>query len=125
MKKFMIALLVGMLMCPMVMQAKVYIVKHGNENPNPRPRSLDQNVINVSVNYWTGDLYVSSNNNITDMCITITQNGICFDVAYLSLLAGQTYTTSLASYNLGEYLLTIENSSNQVVDQYIITITDN
>lgn len=125
MKKLMIALLVGMLICPMAMQAKVYNVKHGNENPNPRPRFLDQNVICISVNNWTGDLYVSSNDNITGMCITITKNGVCYDVAYLSLSAGQIYTTSLASYDLGEYMLTIENSSNQVIDQYFVTITDN
>lgn len=121
----MIALLVGMLICPMAMQAKVYIVKHGNENPNPRPRSLDQSVVCVSVNYWTGDLYVSSNDNITGMCMTITQNGICYDVDYFSLSVGQTYTSSLANYDVGEYLLTLENSSHQVIGQYLITIMDN
>ena len=123
MKKLMIALLLGMLMCPVAMNAKQYKVKHRSGMGIP-PRSLDTYCINVSINSWTGDLYISSNYNISGMCMMITQNGVCYDVTNLSLTVGQTYTTSVASYDVGEYLLTFENSSNQVIDQYIITITD-
>lgn len=111
-------------MCPMVMEAKVYLVKHGENNPNPRPRTPALYYVAVSVDYENGDLYISPNYNIMGLHITISQNNILYENTTVSLLAGQPYVTSVAGYDVGDYILTLENSDEDVIDQYSIIVEE-
>lgn len=124
MKKLMMALLVGMLLCPMAMDAKQYVIKQGADFPKIPKRSPALFDVTASVDSQTGYLYVSANNDITGLTITISQGSIVYEDATISLSAGQTYTTSMADYDEGDYTLTLENSDGDTIGLYTITVED-
>lgn len=124
MKKFVIALIVGMFLCSINMDAGIYRVKHGSDNPHPRPWAPALYQIGVYVDSETGDLYICPNYDISDLNITIAQGGVVYEQTTVSLSAGQAYETSVAGYDEAEYTLTLTDGSGNVIDQYIITVED-
>ena len=121
MKRLMIALLVGLLMCPTCMDAKIYRVRHAGDNPNPKPRVPALYQVGVYIDSESGDLYVIPNYDLTGLTITLTGNGVTYLDTTVSLSAGQSYTDTLAGYSEGTYLMTL-STADGVVAQYIITV---
>ena len=121
MKRLMIVLLVGLLMCPVYMDAKIYRVRHSEENPNPKPRVPTLYQIGVYIDSESGDLYVTPNYDITGLTITLTGNGVTYINTTVSLSAGQSYTDTLAGYDQGTYILTL-STADGVIAQYEITV---
>jgi len=123
MKKLIVFLLMGMFLFPMEMDAKLYKVRKGNENPNIPVKSPTQNTIGVYVDYETGDLEITPNDAITGLNITITDNGVTYLNTTVSLGAGQSYTDCLDYLPVGTYILTL-STADGVIDQYEITVED-
>lgn len=121
MKRLMIALLVGLLMCPAYMDAKIYRVRHAEDNPNPKPRVPALYQIGVDIDSESGDLYVTPNYDLTGLTITLTGNGATYINTTVSLTAGQSYTDTLAGYDEGTYILTL-STADGVIAQYEITV---
>lgn len=113
----------GMFLFPMEMDAKLYKVRKGNENPNIPVKSPTQNTIGVYVDYETGDLEITPNDAITGLNITITDNGVTYLNTTVSLGAGQSYTDCLDYLPVGTYILTL-STADGVIDQYEITVED-
>lgn len=122
MKKAILILLMSMLLFPLKMDAKAYIVKRPVEGDVP-PRGPVQYNIGVYVDSETGDLYITPNYYITDLNITITGNGVTYLDTTVSLSANQSYTDCLDYLDIGTYILTL-STIDGVIDQYEITVED-
>lgn len=123
MKKVLLLLLVGLLMAPSEMFADKYNSKKIFMGGSPA-RNPIQYLINLDLDENTGDLAIWPNYDITDLEITITSNGVTYLDTTVSLLAGQSYTNCLDFLDEGTYILTLTDSDNNVIDQYIITVED-
>lgn len=124
MKKLLIALVLGLLLCPLEMDAKKYKVKTGEPISDIPIRTPALNMVDVSINESTGLLSFWSNYSLIGLEMTIEKNGVVYDQTIFSLIAGVPYSISLADYEEGSYSLTIENGIGDVIGQYIITIED-
>ena len=124
MKKLLITLVMGMLLCPATVDAKYYKVKHGNNYEGQVIRTPALYRIGVSVDSESGDLYVCPNYDITWLEISITGNGVTYLDTTVSLAAGQVYTDCLDYLDEGTYTLTLSNSDGNVIAQYEITVED-
>lgn len=123
MKKLFITLLMGLVLCPLQMDAKFYKVTHFPELPTPPTKSPTVYTIGVYLDSETGDLVISPNNAIIGLNITITSNGVTYLNTTVSLSAGQSYTDSLNYLTEGTYILTL-STVDGVIDQYEITVED-
>lgn len=123
-KKTLMALLLGLFMCPSSMDAKVYKVTHVESNPDSKPRTPSLYQIGVYVDAQSGDIVISPNYDITGLTVTIAQNSAVYEQTTVSLAAGQAYTTSVADYDEGDYTLTLTNSDGDVISQYTITVEE-
>ena len=123
MKKVLLLLLVGLLMAPTEMFADKYNCKKMAVTTTPI-RNPIQYIINLDLDENTGDLAIWPNYDITDLEITITSNGVTYLDTTVSLSAGQSYTDCLDFLDEGTYILTLTDSDNNVIDQYIITVED-
>ncbi len=120
MKKVLLVLLVGLLLAPSEMFADTYNSKKVLLAPHP-PRS--ENVINLYLDYYTGDLAITPNYPITGLEISITANGVTYLDTTVSLSAGQSYTDCLSYLSVGTYILTL-STADGIIDQYEITVED-
>lgn len=123
MKKLFVALLMGLVLCPLQMDAKLYKVRHTIENPNPPVKSPTICSIEVDVDYETGYLCISPDSNVTGLQITLVSNGVTYLNTTVSLSAGQSYTDCLDYLGVGTYLLTL-STVDGVIEQYEITVED-
>lgn len=88
---------------------------------NPPARS--ENVINLYLDYYTGDLAITPNYAITGLNITITAGGVTYLDTTVSLGANQSYTDCLSFLSVGTYILTL-STADGIIDQYEITVED-
>lgn len=120
MKKLVLLLLAGLLLAPSVMFADKYkskeILVAGSPGRNP-----SQYCISVYLDESTGDLAITSTNDITGLTITLTSNGVTYINTTVSLSAGQSYTDCLDFLSVGTYILTL-STVDGVIDQYEITV---
>ena len=120
MKKLVLLLLAGLLLAPSEMFADKYNSKYVGSASRP-VRNPNQNLIYLYLDEYTGDLVITPNYDINGLNITITGNGVTYLDTTIALTAGQSYTDSLAGYNVGTYLLTL-STADGVVAQYEITV---
>ena len=113
----------GLLLAPTEMFADKYKKKQVLPMGSPA-RNPSQYYISLFLDENTGDLAIWPNSDITDLEITITSNGMTYLDTTVSLLAGQSYTDCLDFLDEGTYILTLTDSDNNVIDQYIITVED-
>ena len=124
MKKLLLSLLMGMMLCPSIMDAKKYRAKDLSTcDTNPVIRSPALYQIGVYVDPETGDLYISPNYDVTGLQITLVGNGITYDATTVSLTAGQVYTDCLDYLDEGTYTLTLSTCAG-IISQYTITVED-
>ena len=123
MKKLFIALLMGLMLCPLQMDAKYYKIRQSNTSPNIPIKSPTMYSIGVYMDSETGDLVISPNYDITGLTITIIGNGVTYLNTTVSLSAGQSYTDCLDYLTEGTYILTL-STVDGVIDQYEITVED-
>lgn len=135
MKKFIYVLLFGMmLLIPSSMYAhKAYsIVKVSTTtdpsfpSPTPppyRPKSVAISSVSVSIDEYSGDLFIAINKSIENVHITISYNGMSIEDDTLSAIYGQSIMYNMSTYEDGVYYLTIEGDGN-VLSKYKIMIFD-
>jgi hypothetical protein len=120
MKKLVLLLLAGLLLAPSEMFADKYNSTEVVLIPHPH-RGPSQYLVGFDLDENTGDLAITPNYDITGLNITITGNGATYLDTTVALTAGQSYTDSLAGYNIGTYILTL-STADGVVAQYEITV---
>ena len=123
MKKLFVALLMGMMLCPMSMEAKIYKAKGCVLEPVFFPKSPNQDYINLYVNETTGDMVIWPNYNISGLQITIVGNGVTYFNTTVSLSVGQSYNDCLSYLNVGTYMLTF-STIDGIIAMYEITVED-
>ena len=124
MKKLFLALVLGLLLCPLEMDAKLYKVKHDSENQGFPTKTPTLDMVDVSINESTGLLSFWSNYSLIGLEMIIEKNGVVYEQTTFSLTAGLPYSVSLADYEEGSYSLTLKNGTGDVIGQYLITIED-
>ena len=122
MKRVMFALMMGLFMCPLVMDAKVYKKSQIDIQGLPH-RSPALYQIGVYVDSESGDLYISPNYDVTGLQITLVGNGVTYLNTTVSLSAGQVFADNLDFLDEGTYTLTLSTSAG-VISQYTITVED-
>ena len=120
MKKVLLVLLVGLLLAPSEVFADKYNSKRISPMSHP-PRS--ENVINLYLDYYTGNLAITPSYAISGLEISITAGGVTYLDTTVSLGAGQSYTDCLSYLSVGTYILTL-STADGVIDQYVITVED-
>ena len=121
MKKLMFTLLMGLSLSPLQIFADHYPYDELKPFPNPPLRSPALYQVAFDLDYYTGDLSVYAENDITGLTITLTGNGVTYINTTVALNAGQSYTDSLAGYAEGTYILTL-STADGVIAQYEITV---
>ena len=121
MKKLMFTLLMGLFLSPLQIFADHYPYDELKPFPNPPLRSPALYQVAFDLDYYTGDLSVYAENDITGLTITLTGNGVTYINTTVALNAGQSYTDSLAGYDEGTYILTL-STADGVIAQYQITV---
>lgn len=123
MKKVLLSLLMGLFLSPLQLFADHYDYDKLKPFPNPPLRSPALYQVAFDLDYYTGDLSVYSENDITGLTITLTGNGVTYINTMVSLTAGQSYTDCLDYLAVGTYLLTL-STADGVIDMYEITVED-
>ena len=121
MKKLMFTLLMGLFLSPLQIFADHYPYDKLMPRPDPPIRNPIVTQITFNLDYYTGNLSVYAENDITGLTITLTGNGVTYINTTVALNAGQSYTDSLAGYDEGTYILTL-STADGVIAQYQITV---
>lgn len=121
MKKVLFTLLMGLFLSPLQVSADYYPYNKLKPFPQPPPRSPIVYQVDFDLDYYTGDLAITPNYDITGLNIAITGNGVTYLNTTVALTAGQSYTDSMAGYGQGTYLLTL-STADGIIAQYEITV---
>lgn len=122
MKKLVLVLLAGLLLTPSELFAEQYKCKKMGLANTP-VRTPSQLFISLYIDEDTGDLVITPDNDVTNLNITITGNGLTYLDTTVSLSFGQSYTDCLDYLGIGTYILTL-STIDGVIDQYEITVED-
>ena len=123
MKKLLVALLVGMMLCPVSMEAKYYKTKGCPLDSILPPKTPIFDYIDVYVNETSGDMTITPNYNIVGLHVTIVGNGITYLNTTVSLAAGQSYTDCLDFLDEGFYIMTL-STIDGIIARYEISVED-
>lgn len=121
MKKLLFTLLMGLFLSPLQIFADHYPYDKLMPFPNFPVKGPVLYQVAFDLDYYTGDLAICPNYDITGLTITLTGNGVTYINTTVALSAGQSYTDSLAGYDEGTYILTLSTSSG-IIAQYQITV---
>lgn len=122
MKKLVLFVMMGLLLSPTELEAKVYKTTNYPILVNPTKSPTSTNV-SVDLNETTGVLMLCYFGNAGSMEVTISQNGAVIENDVIAVSNGQSVIYNLSGYAIGEYLLTIETSDG-TIDQYILSVED-
>lgn len=123
MKKLIMILMMGMMMFPMMADAKVYKGTKMDQPTHFPTKTPSLYNIGVYVDEESGDLYITPYSDITGLNITVTGNGVTYLNTTVSLSSGQSYTDCLNYLGVGTYILTL-STIDGIIDQYEITVED-
>ena len=115
-----------MLACiPMLSYAdkKIYVDHDTTSDPSGPKRGSETDIVTISVNEGNCELYVTCNDNVSGLHVTLTRNGITYEEDTVNAVNGQTLTYYLDGYDYGVYELTIE-VGNTIISIYTVTIMD-
>lgn len=122
MKKLVLFVMMGLLLSPTELEAKVYKTTNYPILVNPTKSPTSTNV-NVDLGETTGVLTLSYFGKAGSMEVTISQNGAVIENDVIAVSNGQSVIYNLSGYAIGQYLLTIETSDGSI-KQYIIYVED-
>lgn len=122
MKKLVLFVMMGLLLSPTELEAKVYKTTNYPILVNPTKSPTSTNV-NVDLGETTGVLTLSYFGKAGSMEVTISQNGAVIENDVIAVSNGQSVIYNLSGYAIGEYLLTIETADG-TIKQYIIYVED-
>lgn len=122
MKKVILIVLMGLLLCPMEMDAKQYKTRRLNEVED-FTKSPTSSYVSVNLNETTGILTLYCVGNVSTLQVTISQNGVDIEDDYMAVSNGQSVIYDLSSYSTGIYIMTIELGDG-TINQYIISVVD-
>ena len=123
MKKLILLLFAGMMLCPSVMEAKHYKSKIRPDTGQPPIRMPAASYVGVDLDETTGLLTLYFVGNVGNLQITISQNTTTIESDYVSTTNGGTMSYDLSGYAVGDYLLTLETDDGTVT-QYILSVED-
>lgn len=127
MKKIIIALISCMVLSlvPSTSYAKkkIYIECPTSSNPSGPRRGTVWDFLTVDVNQDSCELYITFTDDVSDLVLTLTGNGVTYEEDELDAVLGQTVIYGLENYDIGDYELTIEVDGSVVV-LYTITIEE-
>ena len=115
-----------MLACiPMLSYAekRIYVDHDTTSDPSGPKRGTETDIVTISVNEETCELYVTCNDNVSGLHVTLTKNNITYEEDTVNAVYGQTLTYYLDDYDDGVYELTIEVGGS-VISIYTVTIID-
>ena len=121
MKKILFLLLMGLFLLPSESFADYY--EADEDIPaNPIPIKLPTgSYVNGWIDSYTGVFTITSNSDILDVHISISQNGVLCDEFTQDLESGVPTIYNFNGYAEGEYILVIENA-NYIIAQYRIKV---
>ncbi len=122
MKKLVLFVMMGLLLSPTELEAKVYKTTNYPILVNPTKSPTSTNV-NVDLGETTGILTLLCVGNVGSMEVTISQNGVTIENDVIAVSNGQSVIYNLSGYAIGEYLLTIETADG-AIKRYIIYVED-
>lgn len=127
MKKFFIVLISCMVLAvvPATSYAKkkIYVGSPTSSYPSGPRRGSGSDILTLDIDEDSCALYITFTENVPDLTLSITSNGITYEEDTVNAVNGQTLTYYLDSYDEGDYELTVE-VENTVVSIYTVTITD-
>lgn len=121
MKKLLFTLLMGFFLSPLQMFADHYPYDELKPFPDFPVKGPIVSQVAFDLDYYTGDLAIYANNDITGLNITLTGYGVTYINTTVSLTAGHAYTDCLDYLTVGMYLLTL-STADGVIGQYQITV---
>lgn len=103
-------------------EKKIY-VDHNTTSDPTGPKRGETDIVTISVDEENCELYVTCNDNLPGLHVTLTQNSITYEDDTVNAVTGQTLTYYLDDYADGVYELTIDVGGT-VVSIYTVTIID-
>ena len=123
MKKFIIALISCLVLAhvPVTSYAgkKIYIGSQTSSDPSGPRRDVVLNFLTIDVGQDSCELCITFLDNVNDLGLSLTKNGVTYEEDELDAVTGQTVVYDFENYETGEYYLTIEVGGNVVT---VITV---
>lgn len=104
-------------------EKKIYIENQTGSDPSGPRRDSGTSIVTIGVDEENCELYVTCNDSLSGLHVTLTANGITYEEDMLNAVMGQTLTYYLDSYNSGIYELTIEVGGDTIA-AFNVTIMD-
>ena len=104
-------------------EKKIYIGSQiGADDSGPR-RDVVLDFLTLDVNQDSCELCITFLDDVTDLGLYLTKNGVTYEEDELDVLIGQTVVYELENYSVGEYDLTIEVGGN-IVAIFTVSIVE-
>ena len=104
-------------------EKKIYIGSQiGADDSGPR-RDVVLDFLTIDVNQDSCELCITFLDDVTDLGLYLTKNGVTYEEDELDVLTGQTVVYELENYSVGEYDLTIEVGGN-IVAIFTVSIVE-
>ncbi len=98
-----------------------------NTPPPPPPQGPQRGsvfeIVSVEANQQTSELCVTFLQNIPNVSVSLTKNGVNYEENGLNAVSGQSLAYNLVDYETGVYMLTIE-VEDTIMEVYTVTITE-
>ncbi len=127
MKKIIIALISCMVLSfiPTTLYAKkkIYVQSNTSSYPSGPRRGTVWEFFTVDVDQDSCELFITFTDEVSDLVLTLTGNGVTYEEDELDAVSGQTVIYCLENYDIGDYELTVEVDGS-IVDLFTITIEE-
>ena len=104
-------------------EKKIYIGNHNSSDPSGPQRDVVLDFLTIDVNQDSCELCITFLDDVTDLGLYLTKNGVTYEEDELDVLTGQTVVYELENYSVGEYDLTIEVGGN-IVAIFTVSIVE-
>ncbi len=104
-------------------EKKIYVESQTTSDPSGPRRGTELNFLTLEVNLETCELCFTFIDNVSNVGLTLTTNGVTYEEDELNAVIGQTVIYDLEDYEIGDYDLTIE-VDGIVVAIYTVTIEE-
>lgn len=127
MKKIIITWFLCLLLCLIpttsFAKKKIYVQGHTSSYPSGPRRDAIWEFWTVDVDQDSCELCITFTDNVCNLVLSLTKNGVTYEEDELDAITGQTVIYNLDNYEIGDYDLTIEEDGI-IVAIYTITIEE-